>query len=234
MRPAIRLAALMELPVIYVLTHDSIGLGEDGPTHQPIEHLASLRVIPNLRVIRPADAQETVEAWKAALGRRGGPTALILTRQKLPVLDRNRYAPSNGLHRGAYVLADNPGSKKPELILMGTGSEVSLLIAAFEQLSEEGVGVRVVSMPCWELFEMQPEDYREEVLPPDVRARIAVEAGCSYGWERYTGTQGKIIGMDRFGASAPARMLFEKFGFTVEDIIKSAKEMLLKGKDKIV
>ena len=229
MRPAIRLAALMELPVIYVFTHDSIGLGEDGPTHQPIEHLASLRVIPNLMVIRPADAQETVEAWKAALGRREGPTALILTRQKLPVMDRNRYAPSSGLHRGAYVLADYPGSGKPELILMGTGSEVPLLISAFEQLSEEGIRVRVVNMPCWELFEMQSEDYREEVLPSDVRARIAVEAGCSYGWGRYIGAQGKIIGMDRFGASAPARVLFEKFGFTVENVIKSAREMLIKG-----
>ena len=144
-------------------------------------------------------------------------------------MDRNRYAPSSGLHRGAYVLADYPGSKKPELILMGTGSEVPLLISAFEQLSEEGIRVRVVNIPCWEFFEMQSEDYREEVLPSDVRARIAVEAGCSYGWERYTGTQGKIIGMDRFGASAPARVLFEKFGFTVENVVKSAKEILIKG-----
>ncbi|MFO8165007.1 MAG: transketolase [Thermodesulfobacteriota bacterium] len=225
MRPAIRLAAMMRLRVIYVFTHDSIGLGEDGPTHQPIEQLSSLRAMPNLMVIRPADAQETVEAWKIALSRRNGPTALILTRQKLPIIDRNRYMKANGLQRGAYVLADAPGSK-PELIFIGTGSEVPILLSAYEQLIGQGIQVRVVNMPCWELFEMQSKDYHEEVLPSDVKARLAVEAGCPYGWERYTGCHGKIIGIERFGASAPGEELFQQFGFTVEHIIKDARELL--------
>jgi len=225
MRPAIRLAAMMSLPVIYVFTHDSIGLGEDGPTHQPIEQLSSLRAMPNLMVIRPADAQETVEAWKIALSRRDGPTALILTRQKLPIIDRDRYTKASGLQRGAYVLADAPGSK-PELILIGTGSEVPILLSAYEELVDRDIQVRVVNVPCWELFEMQPEDYHEEVLPYDVKARLAVEAGCPYGWERYTGSQGKIIGIKHFGASAPAKELFKQFGFTVEHVIKDAKELL--------
>ena len=225
MRPAIRLAAMMKLPVIYVFTHDSIGLGEDGPTHQPIEQLSSLRAMPNLMVIRPADAQETVEAWKIALSRRDGPTALILTRQKLPIIDRNRYTKASGLQRGAYVLADAPGSK-PELILIGTGSEVPILLSAYEQLVNQGIQVRVVNVPCWELFEMQSKDYHEEVLPSHVNARLAVEAGCPYGWERYTGAHGKIIGIERFGASAPGEELFQQFGFTVEHVIKDAKELL--------
>jgi transketolase len=225
MRPAIRLAAMMRLPVIYVFTHDSIGLGEDGPTHQPIEQLSSLRAMPNLMVIRPADAQETVEAWKIALSRRDGPTALILTRQKLPIIDRNRYTKANGLQRGAYVLADAPGSK-PELILIGTGSEVPILLSAYEQLIGQGIQVRVVNLPCCELFEMQSKDYHEEVLPSHVNARLAVEAGCPHGWERYTGAHGKIIGIERFGASAPGEELFQQFGFTVEHVIENAKELL--------
>ena len=225
MRPAIRLAAMMGLPVIYVFTHDSIGLGEDGPTHQPIEQLSSLRAVPNLMVIRPADAQETVEAWKIALSRRDGPTALILTRQKLPIIDRDRYAKASELRRGAYILADAPESK-PELILLGTGSEVPLLLSAYEQLLDQGIQVRVVNVPCWELFEMQSHEYHEKVLPSYVNARLAVEAGCPYGWERYTGTQGKIIGIERFGASAPGEELFQQFGFTVEHVIKDAKELL--------
>ncbi|RLB25968.1 MAG: transketolase [Deltaproteobacteria bacterium] len=225
MRPAIRLAAMMGLPVIYVFTHDSIGLGEDGPTHQPIEQLSSLRAVPNLMVIRPADAQETVEAWKIALSRRDGPTALILTRQKLPIIDRDRYAKASELRRGAYILADAPESK-PELILIGTGSEVPLLLSAYEQLLDQGIQVRVVNVPCWELFEMQSHEYHEKVLPSYVNARLAVEAGCPYGWERYTGTQGKIIGIERFGASAPGEELFQQFGFTVEHVIKDAKELL--------
>ena len=225
MRPAIRLAAMMQLPVIYVFTHDSIGLGEDGPTHQPIEQLSSLRAVPNLMVIRPADAQETVEAWKIALSRRDGPTALILTRQKLPIIDRDRYTKASELRRGAYILADAPESK-PELILIGTGSEVPILLSAYEQLVDQGIKVRVVNVPCWELFEMQSKDYNEEVLPSHVNARLAVEAGCPHGWERYTGSQGKIIGIDRFGASAPGEELFKQFGFTIEHVIKDAKELL--------
>ncbi|MBW1673400.1 MAG: transketolase, partial [Deltaproteobacteria bacterium] len=206
-------------------THDSIGLGEDGPTHQPIEQLSSLRAMPNLMVIRPADAQETVEAWKIALNHQEGPTALILTRQKLPIIDRDRYTKASGLQRGAYVLADAPGSK-PELILIGTGSEVPILLSAYEQLIGQGIQVRVVSVPCWELFEMQSKDYHEEVLPSHVNARLAVEAGCPYGWERYTGAQGKIIGIERFGASAPGDELFQQFGFTIEHVIESAEQLL--------
>jgi transketolase len=225
MRPAIRLAAMMRLPVIYIFTHDSIGLGEDGPTHQPIEQLSSLRAMPNLMVIRPADAQETVEAWKIALIRRDGPTALILTRQKLPIINRDRYAKASGLQRGAYVLADAPGSE-PELILIGTGSEVPILLSAYEHLIDKGIRVRVVNLPCWELFEMQSKDYHEEVLPSRVNARLAVEAGCPYGWERFTGAHGKIIGIERFGASAPGEKLFQQFGFTVEHVIESAEQLL--------
>jgi len=225
MRPAIRLAALMELPVIYVFTHDSIGLGEDGPTHQPIEHLPSLRSIPNMLVVRPADAQETVEAWKLALAHQKGPCALILSRQGLPVIDRSKYAPAEGLHKGAYVLADS-AENKPDLILMATGAEVHLIIGAYEQLSSRGVGVRIVNIPSWELFNTTPEAYRHKVLLPDVSARIAVEAGSPLGWERFTGSQGIIMGINRFGASAPAKDLFRTFGFTVEAVVEKA-EMLL-------
>jgi transketolase len=222
MRPAIRLAAMMELQVIFIFTHDSVGLGEDGPTHQPIEHLAGLRAIPNLVVIRPADAQETVEGWKVALTRRQGPTALILTRQGLPVIDRQRYASAKSLPRGGYILADADG-KKPELILMGTGSEVSLLLSVYEKLKHEGIAVRVVNLPSWELFQSQSKDYKEGVLPSDVTARLSVEAGSTLGWDRYTGAKGRCIGIERFGASAPGKVLFEKFGFTVQDVIKQAK-----------
>jgi len=225
MRPAIRLAALMELPVIYVFTHDSIGLGEDGPTHQPIEHLAALRAIPHMTVVRPADAEETVEAWNVALTRREGPCAIILSRQGLPVIDRNRYASAAGLKRGAYILADTEDGK-PEIILMGTGAEVHLLLGAYEKLKERGIKVRVVNIPSWEIFEAQPEDYKSRVLPEDVTARLAVEAGSPFGWERYTGISGEIMGMDRFGASAPAKALFEKFGFTVENVVKKSEALL--------
>ena len=225
MRPAIRLAALMELPVIYVFTHDSIGLGEDGPTHQPIEHLATLRAIPNMMVIRPADAEETVEAWKLALTHQTGPCALILSRQGLPIIDRSIYAPANGLDQGAYILADTPDGK-PELILMATGAEVQLIIGAYEQLTARGVRVRLVNIPCWERFESQPDTYRDEVFPPDVSTRIAVEAGSPLGWERYTGYQGIIMGMKRFGASAPAKDLFTVFDFTVNAVVEKAEKLL--------
>jgi len=224
MRPAIRLAAMMGLPVLYVFTHDSIGLGEDGPTHQPVEHLMSLRAIPNLWVIRPSDATETVEAWVAGIERKDGPTALVLSRQALPVIDRRRYAPASGLRKGAYILAEASGSA-PELILTGTGSEVHLLLQAMEELEREGRRVRVVAFPCWELFEAQPESYKQEVFPPGVPV-LAVEAGVSLGWERYTGSHFRIIGMDRFGASAPAKVLFKEFGFTPERLIRKAKDIL--------
>lgn len=224
MRPAIRLAAMMGLPVLYVFTHDSIGLGEDGPTHQPVEHLMSLRAIPNLWVIRPSDAAETVEAWLAGIERKDGPTALVLSRQALPVIDRTRYAPASGLRKGAYILAEASGSA-PELILTGTGSEVHLLLQAMEEMGREGRRVRVVAFPCWELFDAQPESYKQEVFPPGVPV-LAVEAGVSLGWERYTGSPSSVIGLDRFGASAPAKVLFREFGFTPERLIRKAKEIL--------
>jgi transketolase len=226
MRPAIRLAAIMELPVVFVFTHDSIGLGEDGPTHQPIEHLTSLRAIPNLTVFRPADATETVEAWRAALTRRHGPTALILTRQAIPVLDRARYAPAKGAARGAYVLAD---AENPEVILIGTGSEVHLALAAQELLAAEQVRVRVVSMPCWELFEAQPVEYQETVLPPRIRARVAVEAGATLAWRRYVGLDGEIVGLDRFGASAPYPVIYQQLGLTAEAVAEAARRALSKN-----
>jgi transketolase len=225
MRPAVRLAALSELPVIYVWTHDSIALGEDGPTHQPIEQLASLRAMPHLVVIRPADAAETVVAWKVALERRHGPTALVLTRQKVPVLDRTVLAPADGLARGAYVLADGPGGR-PELILIGTGSEVSLLTAAQATLAKEGVRARVVSMPSWELFAAQPAEYRAGVLPPEVGRRLAVEAAATFGWERWVGPQGSVIGIDRFGASAPGEVNMHELGFTVDHVLARARALL--------
>ncbi len=225
MKPAIRIAALSHIPAIYVFTHDSIGLGEDGPTHQPIEHLAALRAVPNVTVIRPADANETVEAWKLAITRRDGPTALILTRQALPTLDRSIADSASELAKGAYVLNDF-GEKEPELILMASGSEVSLVYEAAALLAAEGVNVRAVSFPSWELFEQQDEAYREAVLPKRIRKRLAVEAGASLGWERYVGFDGAVISMKRFGASAPAKVLFEKFGFTVENVIEKAKELL--------
>ncbi len=219
-RPALRIAALSHVPSIFVFTHDSIGLGEDGPTHQPVEHLAALRAIPNFTVIRPADANETAQAWKVALERRDGPVALVLTRQKLPVFDRSFMGDAAGLSRGAYILLDTKGT--PDVILIATGSEVALAVEAHAKLAERGVSARVVSMPSWELFEAQPKDYRDRVLPPAVTARVAIEAGVTLGWERWVGDEGITIGLDRFGASAPYKTLFEHFGFTVENIVTQA------------
>ncbi|MBI4178583.1 transketolase [bacterium] len=231
MRPSVRLAALSRLRVIFIYSHDSIGLGEDGPTHQPIEHLAAMRAVPNLVVIRPADANETVWAWRVALSRRTGPTAICLTRQKLPVLDRTVLAPAAGLLKGAYVLTDLGGSSgaAPDVILMATGSEVSVTLQAAEVLAAEGRRARVVSMPSWELFESQPESYRSEVLPPDITARVAVEAGVSQGWHRYVGLRGGLVTIDRYGASAPAETLFEKYGFTPAHIAEEVNRVMLKG-----
>jgi transketolase len=223
MRPAIRLAALSEVQVIYVFTHDSIGLGEDGPTHQPIEHLAALRAIPHLFVIRPADSPEVSEAWRIAILRRNAPTALALTRQKVGVIDRKKFAKADGLRRGAYVLAD---SEKPRLILIATGSEVSLALEAREKLEAEGVAARVVSMPCWELFDEQPQSYRDEVLPPAVTARLAVEAGIRQGWDRYVGSSGDVVCLDRFGASAPGDVAMRELGFNVDNVLKHARALL--------
>jgi len=224
MRPAIRIAALTESQVVYVFTHDSVGLGEDGPTHQPIEHLTSLRAMPNLTVIRPADANETSVAWQVALEHRNGPVALILTRQKVPVIDRKKYAPATGLKKGAYVLADCKDI--PQMILIASGSEVHLALDAYERLTAEGKRVRVVNMASCELFEKQPAAYREKVLPSGVEKRLAIEAGSSLSMYRYTGLKGEVIGIDRFGASAPAKVIFEKFGFTVDNVIKRAKALL--------
>jgi transketolase len=223
LRPAMRLAALMRLPVLYVFTHDSIGLGEDGPTHQPIEHLAACRAIPGLVVLRPGDANEVAEAYRTILSRAGGPVALVLTRQNVPTLDRTRFACAAGLARGAYVLADPPDGM-PELILIGTGSELSLCVAAYETLTAEGRRVRVVSMPSWELFDVQDDAYRDAVLPPQVTARVAVEAGIGQGWQRYLGPRGRFLGLTTFGASAPAGQLFSHFGLTLENVLKAAKE----------
>jgi len=224
MRPAIRLAALSNLHVIYVFTHDSIGLGEDGPTHQPVEQIASLRTIPNLVVIRPADANETAQAWKIAV-RAKNPVALILSRQKLPVIDQTKYASAEGVTRGAYILADCDSST-PNLILIATGSEVGLALKVYEKMTAEGTKVRVVSMPSWELFEQQSKEYRHQVLPPAVKKRISIEAGVSFGWEKYVGDQGIMIGVNRFGASAPGELVMEKFGFSIENIIQKAKDLL--------
>ena len=227
MRPSMRLAAIMEIPTIYILTHDSIGLGEDGPTHQPIEQLASLRAMPHMIVMRPGDANEVVEAWKTIMPLKHNPVALVLSRQALPTLDRTKYAPASGASKGGYILADAPGAK-PELILIGTGSELYLCVAAYEKLTAEGVRARVVSMPSTEIFDMQDASYKKSVLPPEVKARVSVEAGSTFGWERYVGTEGAIIGMTRFGASAPAKDLFQKFGFTVEHVVQAAKSVLAK------
>jgi transketolase len=226
MRPAIRLASLMELPVVYVFTHDSIFLGEDGPTHQPIEHLAALRAIPHLVVIRPADANETVIAWKVALQRREGPTALILSRQNLPILPQTQQHCAEGLPRGAYVLSDPP-TPSLDMILIATGSEVHLALGAQKALLEKGIAARVVSMPSWELFDAQPQEYRDAVLPPAVRRRLAIEAGTSQGWCKYIGEAGRTLTIDgRFGASAPAEVLAEKFGFTVDNVVRIALSMM--------
>jgi transketolase len=230
MRPAIRLAALSEAQVIYVFTHDSVGLGEDGPTHQPIEHLAALRAIPHLFVIRPADPAEVSEAWRIAILRRHAPTALALTRQKVAVIDRTRYASAEGLRRGAYVLAEaeraDGGSVICGIILIATGSEVSLALDARETLQKEGVATRVVSMPCWELFEEQPQQYRNEILPPSVPARLAIEAGVRQGWDRYVGPKGDVVCLDRFGASAPGDVAMRELGFTLENVLEHARQLL--------
>jgi transketolase len=227
MRPAIRLSALSHIPSIWIFTHDSIGVGEDGPTHQPVEHLAALRAIPNLVVIRPADANETVEAWKVAIKRRNGPTLLALTRQNLPTLDRTIYAPASELARGAYVLADY-GDGHPELILMASGSEVGLIVKAAGVLASEGVNVRLVSFPSWELFAAQDRAYKASVLPEYLTSRLAVEAGVSQGWERWVGEHGAVIAQNGFGASAPAAVNFAQFGFTVEAVVTKAQELLRK------
>jgi transketolase len=230
MRPAIRLAALSELPVIYVFTHESIGLGEDGPTHQPVEHLAALRAMPQLTVIRPADANETTVAWRVALSHQHGPVALALTRQNLPIFDRVHMAAADGLEQGAYVLVDASGGT-PDLILIASGSEVALAVEVRTQLSQQGVQARVVSMPSWELFDAQPQAYRETVLPPSVRKRLALEAGVSQGWRDYVGSEGDIIGLTRFGASAPGPVVMEKLGFNVPNVVARALKLLGRTSD---
>jgi transketolase len=220
MRPSVRLAALMGVPSLFIYTHDSIGLGEDGPTHQPIEHLAALRAIPNLVVIRPGDANEVAAAYRVIMNQHRRPVALILTRQNLPTLDRGRYASADGLARGAYVLVDSPDAR---LILMATGSELSLCVAAYEQLKSEGIAARVVSVPSFELFQEQDAAYREGVLPSRITARLAVEAGIRQSWDRYLGPNGHFVGMSTFGASAPLKDVMTHFGFTVENVVKQAK-----------
>ncbi len=225
MRPSIRLAALMQIPSIFVYTHDSIGVGEDGPTHQPIEQLASLRAMPNLMVLRPGDANEATECWKIIAQLHESPAALVLTRQAMPTLDRTKYAPVSGVAKGAYVLADAPGGK-PDVILLGTGSELSLCVDAYEKLKAEGIKARVVSMPCWEIFDKQDAAYKESVLPSQVTARVSVEMAATFGWERYTGLKGRNIGMHRFGASAPLKDLLKYFGFTVDKVVEAAHEVL--------
>jgi transketolase len=227
-RPSIRLGAIMEIPVIYVFTHDSIGVGEDGPTHQPVEHLASLRAIPSLIVLRPADANEVTEAWRVIMQLRHDPVCLILTRQALPTFDRSKYAPASGLAKGAYVLSD-AANGKPEVLLIATGSEVQLCVSAQEQLLTAGIQSRVVSMPSWELFDRQSEEYKKSVLPPSVQARVCVEQGSTMGWERYAGTGGHIIGMHTFGASAPIKDLQKKFGFDPGRVVTAAKQQLGKS-----
>ena len=232
MKPAIRLACLSEVQVIYIFTHDSVGLGEDGPTHQPIEHLAALRAIPHLYTIRPADAHETREAWRIAIKRRHSPTALVLTRQKVPTIDRQTYAAAEGAQRGGYTLAEAATKEgtntTPQLIIIATGSEVSLALAAREQLQTEGTPTRVVSLPCWELFEEQEQHYRDEVLPPAITARLAIEAGARLGWDRYVGWRGDVLCLDRFGASAPGEVALRELGFNVENVLERARAALEK------
>jgi transketolase len=226
MRPSIRLAALMGLHVIYVFTHDSIAVGEDGPTHQPIEHVACLRAIPGLTVIRPCDTPETAEAWRQAIKKTDGPTALILSRQKLPVIDRQKFASAEGLAKGGYILSDT--KNKPHIIIIATGSEVSIALDAAGILAEKGIKARVVSMPSVELFEKNPPEYKEKVLPSGKIPRLIVEAGQTMGWDRYLGQKGAIIGMTRFGASAPGGTLMKKFGFTAENIVEKGMELVKK------
>jgi len=229
MRGALRLSALMEIPVIYIFTHDSIGVGEDGPTHQPIEQLAHMRAMPGLITIRPCDANEVREAWKVILQLHHEPAVLVLTRQAVPTIDRSRYAAASGLARGAYILADATNAD-PEVILIGTGSEISLCLDAYERLSSKGVRARVVSMPSWELFDDQDRDYRDSVLPPHVKARVSVEEASDFGWTKYTGTEGENLAIETFGASAPIKQLLKKFGFTADHIVAAAKNQILRHK----
>ena len=224
-----RLAALSHIPTIFVYTHDSIGLGEDGPTHQPVEHLAALRAIPNLTVIRPADANETAQAWKVALEKRDGPVMLALTRQNLPVYDRSKMGKAADLVKGAYVLLDTDRIY-PDVILIATGSEVQLAVEAQAKLAEQGIGARVVSMPSWELFAKQSEEYQNSVLPPAIKARVAIEAASPMGWERWVGSSGTIIGIDHFGASAPYKILYQEYGFTTDNVVLRALETIDKTK----
>jgi transketolase len=224
-RAAIRLSALMEIPTLMVFTHDAMGDGEDGPTHQPIEQLASLRAMPGMTLLRPGDATEVAEAYRVALQQKHRPALMVLSRQPLPTLDRTRLAPASGVARGAYVLADPPQGA-PEVILIATGSEVSLAVAAHDQLVAQGIRSRVVSMPSWDIFEHQPREYRDSVLPPAVTARVAVEQASTFGWSRYVGERGKVIGMETFGASAPLKELQKKFGFEPDDVVRVAKEVL--------
>jgi transketolase len=228
MKPPIRLSAIMELPVMYIFTHDSIGVGEDGPTHQPIEQLVTLRAIPGMITIRPGDANEVAEAWRVVMPLKEQPSCLILSRQPLPTLDREKYAPASGLARGAYIMAD--GKTKPDVIIMATGSELSLAANAYETLKDEGIAARLVSFPSWDLFEKQSEEYRNYVLPPEVTARVAIEQGSTIGWDRYVGSSGAVIGMHTFGASAPIAALQTKFGFTPEAVLKVAREQAGKKK----
>jgi transketolase len=221
MKASIRLAALGQLPAIFIYTHDSIGVGEDGPTHEPVEQLAGLRAMPNLLVLRPGDANEVTECWKIIAEQQHTPVALVLTRQNLPTLDRTKYAAATGTAKGGYVLADSQG--KPDVILLATGSEVSLCVDAYEKLKSEGIKARVVSMPCWEIFDNQDQAYKDSVLPADVTARVSVEMAATFGWERYTGSKGRNIGMKRFGASAPLKDLLKYFGFTVDKVVEEAR-----------
>jgi transketolase len=233
MRPPIRLAALMGVHAVFVFTHDSIALGEDGPTHQPVEQLAALRAIPHLTVIRPADAGETAEAWRVAIQAKG-PVALALTRQSLPIFDRTSLAPAADLARGAYVLAEATEGHRPDVILIASGSEVTLALAGREELARQDVAARVVSMPSWELFEEQPQSYKDEVLPPDITARLAIEAGTPHGWWRYVGSGGDVLGLERFGASAPGKTALEKLGFTVDNVVARVQALLRRHPSSVV
>ena len=223
MKPAVRLAAISRLPIIFIGTHDSIGLGEDGPTHQPIEQLAMLRAMPNVVTIRPADANETVEAWRVAMERHDGPTVLALSRQKLPVIDRTTHSPAAGLRRGGYILQEPSG--EADGILISTGSEIHIALDAAAQLATQGIRARVVSLPSWELFEAQPASYRDEVLPPRLTVRVAIEAAATFGWSRYVGDRGTVLGLDHFGASAPAEELYREFGLTAERMVEVFKRI---------
>jgi len=225
MRASMRLAALMEIPSLFIFTHDSIGVGEDGPTHQPVEQLAAFRAMPNMLVFRPGDANEVTEAYKVAMQHTHGPSTLVFSRQAIPTFDRTKYAPASGVAKGGYVLADADGGK-PEVILLGTGTELQHCVAAYEKLKAEGIKARVVSMPCWEIFDQQDAAYKESVLPAAVTARVSIEMGATLGWDRYVGPKGKMIGMHSFGASAPLKDLLPKFGFVPDNVVAAAKQLL--------